>query len=61
MANLNKPELLRIEEGIYVFQCNIPLSLIYFAQFYNEVEILEPKELRDKIKEKIMEMLKLYE
>ena len=36
------------------------LALIYFAQFYNEVEILEPKELRDKIKEKTMEMLELY-
>lgn len=60
VANINKPELLRIEEGIHVFQCNIPLALIYFAQFYNEVKILEPKELRDKIKEKTMEMLELY-
>ncbi|WP_156300459.1 WYL domain-containing protein [Streptobacillus canis] len=43
------------------FNCSIKHAEIYFSQFYNEVEILEPIELRNIFKKKLKETLKLYE
>lgn len=59
-AVLNRPKLKDKEKDIYIFQATKKLGEIYFPQFVNEVEILEPIELREWMKEKLEKALKVY-
>lgn len=55
-----RPKILEQDENIYKFQCSILLGKRYFSNFWNEAEILEPKELRDWFREKSKNMMELY-
>lgn len=55
-----RPKILEQDGNIYKFQCSILLGKRYFSNFWNEVEILEPKELRDWFREKSKNMMELY-
>ena len=50
---INRPKVLKQEENIYTFECDYKLALIYFSQFFSLVEILEPKELREKLEKEL--------
>lgn len=56
----NKPRYIKREKDIYYFECDEKLAQIYFSQFYNEAEILEPEELREKFKDKAIKIYNLY-
>ena len=57
----NKPKLVKIDEnGNYIFQCTEFLGKLYFGQFLDNVEILEPENLRTYFKEKSQKMYNLY-
>ena len=58
---MNRPKLLEKKDNQYLFECDNKLALVYFPQFYSNVEILEPKELREVFKNKLLENLKLYD
>ncbi len=61
-ALVNRPKYIFNEkEKIYEFECDNKLAQIYFAQFYDEIEILEPKELREWFVKKIKNMNKIYD
>lgn len=55
-----RPKILEQDGNIYKFQCSILLGKRYFSNFWNEAEILEPKELRDWFREKSKNMMELY-
>lgn len=57
---INRPKILKQEENIYTFECDYKLALIYFSQFFSLVEILEPKELREKLEKELENTLKIY-
>ena len=57
---INRPKVLKQEENIYTFECDYKLALIYFSQFFSLVEILEPQELREKLKNELENTLKIY-
>ena len=57
---INRPKVLKQEENIYTFECDYKLALIYFSQFFSLVEILEPKELREKLEKELENTLKIY-
>ncbi len=48
------------EAGTYTFECSEKLAQIYFPQFLNEAEILEPRELRLWFKEQFDNAAKVY-
>lgn len=56
----NKPKELERNGDEYVLECSEEKAKVYFAQFYNNVEILEPKSLRNWFKEIFMANLKIY-
>lgn len=56
----NKPRYVKKERDIYYFECDEKLAQIYFSQFYNEAEILEPEDLREWYKEKSIKMYEIY-
>lgn len=58
----NKPKLLEKDEtnGTYIFQCTEFLGKLYFGQFLDDVEILEPESLRTYFKEKSQKIFALY-
>lgn len=58
---MNRPKLLEKKDDQYLFECDNKLALVYFPQLYSNVEILEPKELREVFKNKLLENLKLYD
>lgn len=60
IIQVNRPKLLKEEDGFHYFECDKMLALIYFAQFYNEIEIIEPIELRERIKGKVEKMMEIY-
>ena len=58
---LNRPKILKKnEKREYLLQCDEKLALVYFSQFFGNVEILEPKSLRNLMKEKFLEGYKIY-
>lgn len=59
-ALLNRPKLVSQDKNIYIFQCSEKHAKVYFAQFYSEVEILEPKSLREEFKKEFIKILSLY-
>ena len=56
----NRPKLLKQEDNIYTFECDNKLAIIYFAQFFSLIEILEPQELRKKLQNELENTLKIY-
>ena len=56
-----RPKILEQNGNICVFQCSELQGKKYFSSFWNEVEILEPYNLRSWFKEKISKISKIYE
>lgn len=56
-----RPKILEQNGNICVFQCSELQGKKYFSSFWNEVEILEPYNLRNWFKEKIEKISKIYE
>lgn len=56
-----RPKILEQNGNICVFQCSELQGKKYFSSFWNEVEILEPYNLRSWFKEKIEKISKIYE
>ena len=56
----NRPKVLTKDENIYTFECDNKLAIVYFAQFFSLIEILEPQELREKLKNELENTLKIY-
>ena len=57
---INRPRLLNKEDNIYTFECDNKLAMIYFAQFFSLIEILEPQELREKLENELENTLRIY-
>lgn len=57
----NRPRLIEEKDGIYTFECDNKLAMIYFAQFYSEVKILEPEELKIILKKELKKTIEIYE
>ena len=56
----NRPKLLNKEDNICTFECDNKLAMIYFAQFFSLIEILEPQELREKLENELENTLRIY-
>ena len=59
-VNQNRPKLLKEEGDIYTFECSDKLAKVYFAQFYDEIEIIEPENLRENFKENFKRTYEMY-
>ena len=57
----NRPRLIEEKDEIYTFECDNKLAMIYFAQFYSEVRILEPEELKTILKKELKKTIEIYE
>ena len=57
----NRPRLIEEKDGIYTFECDNKLAMIYFVQFYSEVKILEPEELKTILKKELKKTIEIYE
>ena len=57
----NRPWLLNKKDRIYTFECDNKLALVYFAQFFSNVKILEPIELQEKLKNELKRTIEIYE
>ena len=57
----NRPRLIEEKNGIYTFECDNKLAMIYFAQFYSKVKILEPEELKTILKKELKKTIEIYE
>lgn len=55
-----RPKLIKKEGDIYFFEVANENAKLYFRQFSKEAEILEPKSLREEIKNEYLEVLELY-
>ena len=55
----NRPRLLNKDNNIYTFECDNKLAMVYFAQFFSLIEILEPQELREKLQKELENTLKI--
>ena len=56
----NRPKLVKEEGDIYTFECSDKLAKVYFAQFYDEIEIIEPESLRESFKENFKRTYEMY-
>lgn len=56
----NRPKVLKKEGRDFLLECDTKLAQIYFPQFLEEVEVLEPSSLRDWFREKAMRFAKQY-
>lgn len=56
----NRPRIIKQEGDIYTFECTDEKARIYFPHFYDEAEVLEPKELREWFSEKNKSVYDLY-
>ena len=56
----NRPKLIEEKDEIYTFECDNKLAMIYFAQFYSEVKILEPEELKTILKKELKKTIEIY-
>ena len=57
----NRPRLIEEKDGIYTFECDNKLAMIYFAQFYSKVKILEPEEWKTILKKELKKTIEIYE
>lgn len=60
MLKTYRPQLIDNNEMIYKFRCSNLQAKRYFSCFWNEVEILEPKELRQWFKDKATKVFENY-
>lgn len=60
ILSLNRPETLSIHGNIYTFRCSKEQAKRYFSYFLNEIEILEPLELRNWFIDKFTKALNNY-
>jgi len=58
---VNRPKLIEEKDEIYTFECDNKLAMIYFAQFYSKVKILEPEELKTILKKELKKTIEIYE
>lgn len=58
---IDKPKLIESNENIFIFEASIFKAKKYFSTFFENVEILEPIELRYWFAEKIKNNLQIYE
>ena len=56
----NRPKLVKEEGDIYTFECSEKLAKVYFAQFYDDIEIIEPESLRESFKENFKRTYEMY-
>ena len=56
----NRPKLIEEKDEIYTFECDNKLAMRYFAQFYSEVKILEPEELKTILKKELKKTIEIY-
>lgn len=58
----NRPKIIEKDEEKkeYLFECDEKLAQVYFPQFFSEMEILEPTELRKWFKNKFEKTYKIY-
>lgn len=57
----NRPKVIEREEDIFLLECSEEKAKRYFSFFLDEVEIVEPIELRKWFKEKLEKALKKYD
>ncbi|WP_297597330.1 WYL domain-containing protein [uncultured Cetobacterium sp.] len=57
---INRPRILNREDGVYFLECSEEKAKRYFSFFLDEVEILEPKILREWFKEKYEKAILKY-
>lgn len=58
---VNRPKLIDQNEDVFTFECSVLKAKLYFPQFLENAEILEPKELREWFKEKFEKVIKIYQ
>ena len=57
----NRPQVIKIDKDEYTLECSHEKAKRYFSFFLDEVEILEPQDLREWFKEKYRKALVKYE
>ena len=57
----NRPQVIKIDKDEYTLECSHEKAKRYFSFFLDEVEILEPQDLREWFKEKYRKALIKYE
>ena len=57
----NRPQVIKIDKDEYTLECSDEKAKMYFSFFLDEVEILEPQDLREWFKEKYRKALIKYE
>lgn len=57
----NRPKFIREENGTVIYECSKKKAQIYFPQFFKEVEIIEPLELKEWFKNMYKESYQIYE
>lgn len=57
----NRPQVIKIDKDEYILECSHEKAKRYFSFFLDEVEILEPQDLREWFKEKYRKVLIKYE
>ena len=61
VIHYNRPkELAKGSNGEMLVECSEQKAIAYFSQFIDEVEILEPLELREKFKKRLTNASKKY-
>jgi predicted DNA-binding transcriptional regulator YafY len=60
LLKVDKPKILSRERNEIEVECSIFKAKLYFSQFLDEVEILEPIELREWFKEKYTKAVSVY-
>lgn len=59
-AILNRPKVIDKNKDIWTFQCDTKLAKIYFPQFLDNIEIIEPIELREWFINNFQNVLNIY-
>ena len=57
----NRPKIIKKEDNIYFLEASQEKAKRYFSFFLDEVEILEPLELREWFKDKLKKAFEKYE
>lgn len=60
LLNINRPEIISKNNNFYEFQCSEEKAKRYFTYFLDEIEIIEPKSLREWFKIKYTNAYKKY-
>ncbi len=55
-----RPNLIKKDGDVYTFHSSLENARLYFGSFYNDAEVLEPKELRDEMRFSAKKVLELY-